>query len=189
MKRLWPKINKITFFFLSFFLILLFATMLFSTKNVFLLFLVLVGTVILLVGLVEEKKKLKHERYTLAKEIEVAIATPIAAMLTFFISTRIDLGYGMLGPVIAAGFIGFVGSFLRNYKLANPIYAGAFVGMSSQAALINICWVGIAGLFAGFIFVISHEVYNQTGGTLGTIAFSAVNITKKIISALTGWAL
>lgn len=186
MKRLWPKINKLTFIILSFFLVELFLTLFYNTKTTLPVIIVIIGLLILIEGLIEEKKKLKHERYTVAREIEVIIVVPIAATLTFLINTRIDLGYGLLGPVIAAGFIGLVGSYLKNYKLANPAYCGAFVGMSSTAAFPNFWMVSIAGLVAGFVFALSHEIYNQTGGTLGTIAFSAVNITKRIIMTLIG---
>lgn len=186
MKRLWSKINKLTFILLSFFLVVLFLTLFYNTKTTLSVIIVIIGLLILIEGLIEEKKKLKHERYTVAREIESIIIIPAAATLTFLISTRIDLGYGLLGPVIAAGFIGFVGSYLKSYKLANPAYCGAFVGMSSTAAFPNFWWVSLAGLIAGFVFVLSHEIYNQTGGTLGTIAFSGVSITKKIILALIG---
>ncbi|MDP2908205.1 MAG: hypothetical protein Q8N77_00185 [Nanoarchaeota archaeon] len=186
MKHLWPKINKVTFFFLSFFLITLFSTMLFTTKHTLAYVLVIIGVAILAIGLLEEKKKLKHERYTIAKEVEVIIAVPIAAILTFIISTRIELSYGAVGPVIAAGLVGFIGSFLKNYKLANPIYAGAFAGMSSATLFPNPWLVCLAGLIAGCVFVLSHEIYNQTGGTLGTIAFSGVNIAKKIAETIGG---
>ncbi|MDP2907860.1 MAG: hypothetical protein Q8O03_08025 [Nanoarchaeota archaeon] len=186
MKRLWPKINKITFVFLSFFLVILFLTVFSNTKTTLSVIVVIIGLLILIEGLIEEKKKLKHERFTLAREVEVLIILPVAATLTFLISTRIDLGYGLLGPVVAAGFIGFIGSFLKGCKLANPVYCGAFVGMSSAAAFPNFWWVSLAGLIAGFVFILSHEIYNQTGGTLGTIAFSGVSITKKMIMALIG---
>ncbi len=186
MKRLWPKINKITFVFLSFFLVILFLTLFYNVRTTLSLLIILIGLYILVEGLIEEKKKLKHERFTLAREIEVLIALSVAATLTFLISTRIDFGYGLLGPVVAAGFVGFVGSFFKGYKLANPIYCGAFVGMSSAAVFPNFWLVSVAGLIAGFVFIISHEIYNQTGGTLGTIAFSGVSITKKIIMALIG---
>lgn len=186
MKRLWPKINKITFVFLSFFLVILFLTLFYNVRTTLSLVIILIGLYILVEGLTEEKKKLKHERYTIAKELEVITVVPIAATLTFLISTRIDLGHGLLGPVIAAGFIGLVGSYLKSYKLANPAYCGAFVGMSSTAAFPNFWWVSLAGMIAGFVFVLSHEIYNQTGGTLGTIAFSGVSITKKIIMTIIG---
>ena len=186
MKRLWPKINKITFIFLSFFLVILFLTLFSTTKTTLSVIIAILGLGILVEGLIDEKKKLKHERFTLARELEVLIILPVAATLTFFISTRIDLGYGLLGPVVAAGCIGFLGSFFKSCKLANPIYCGTFVGMSSTAAFPNFWLASIAGLIAGFVFIISHEIYNQTGGTLGTIAFSGVNITKKIIMTLIG---
>lgn len=186
MKRLWPKINKIIFVFLSFFLVILFLTLFYNVRTTLSLVIILIGLYILMEGLIEEKKKLKHERFTLAREIEVLITVPIAATLTFLVSTRIDLGYGLLGPVIAAGFIGLIGSFLKNCKLANPAYCGAFVGMSSATVFSHFWLVSLAGLLAGFVFILSHEIYNQTGGTLGTIAFSGVSITKKIIMAIIG---
>lgn len=186
MKRLWPKINKIIYIFLSFFLVTLFLMLSYNAKTASSTIIIIAGVLILIEGLIEEKKKLKHERYKIATEIEVLLTVPIAATLTFFISTRIDLGYGLVGPVIAAGFIGLVGSYLKGYKLANPAYCGAFVGMSSTVVFPQLLLVSIAGLIAGFVFILSHEIYNQTGGTLGTIAFSAVNITKKIIMNIIG---
>lgn len=186
MKRLWPKINKITYVLLSFFLVILFLMLFYNAKTTLSTIIIIIGLLILLEGLIEEKKKLKHERYKIATELEVIITVPIAATITFLLSTRIDLGYGFVGPVIAAGFVGLIGSYLKCYKLANPAYCGAFVGMSSTVLFPQLWLVSLAGLIAGLIFILSHEIYNQTGGTLGTIAFSAVNITKKIIMTLIG---
>lgn len=186
MKRLWPKINKITYILLSFFLLILFLMLFHNSETTLTTIIIIIGLLILVEGLIEEKKKLKHERYKIATELEVLVTVPIASTLTFLISTRIDLGYGFLGPVVAASLIGLVGSYLRNHKLANPAYCGAFVGMSSTALFPQLWLISLTGLIAGFLFILSHEIYNQTGGTLGTIAFSAVNITKKIIMTLIG---
>lgn len=186
MKRLWPKINKITYILLSFFLVILFLMLFYNSKTILSTIILTLGLFILIEGLIEEKKKLKHERYKIITELEVLITVPIAATLTFLISTRIDLGYGLVGPVTAAGLVGLISSYLRNYKLSNPAYCGAFVGMSSAALFPQLWLVSLAGLIAGFVFILSHEIYNQTGGTLGTIAFSAVSITKKIIMTLIG---
>jgi hypothetical protein len=161
----------------------------YNAKTTLSTIIVIAGLLVLIEGLIEEKKKLKHERYKIATELEVLITVTIAATLTFLISTRLDLGYGFVGPVIAAGIIGFIGSYLKGYKLANPTYCGAFVGMSSATLFPQLWLVSLAGLIAGFVFILSHEIYNQTGGTLGTIAFTSVNITKKIIMTLIGGPL
>jgi len=173
----------VTFFFLAFILVVFFSSTFQTTKNIPLLILVITGAVVLALGFVEERKKLKHERFTLAREVEVLIATPVAAMLAYIISTRVDLGAGYVGPVIAAGLIGLIGSFF-SYKLSMPVYCGSFVGMSSAAALPHLWMVGAAGFVAGIIFIFSHEIYTGTGGTLGTIAFSATNTAKMVINEI-----
>ncbi|MBM3200339.1 hypothetical protein FJZ53_05355 [Candidatus Woesearchaeota archaeon] len=176
-----------TFFVLSFFLLILYLTIVSTVKHKGAFLIALLGLCVLIIGLIQETKKLKHERYTLARELEVLIAIPLSTVVTFFLSTKIDMGYGFLGPVIAAGIVGLLGSYLKTYDLANPIYCGAFVGMSSaQVAFSSFWFMGIAGLTAGLIFILSHEVYNQTGGTLGAIAFSSVTIARKIIMMLGG---
>ncbi len=74
-----------------------------------------------------------------------------------------------LGPVIAASLVGLAGFvFLPNYSVA--AYCGAFVGMTSDLLLFNWFEVGLAGLIAAVVFILTKDLFPGVGGKLGTIA-------------------
>ncbi|MBU1992337.1 MAG: hypothetical protein ABH856_02770 [Patescibacteria group bacterium] len=105
------------------------------------------------------------------------------AVATYYLS--INLG---LGPVIAAGLVGTLVSFLSVFKnerigeIPAVAYCGAFVGMSSSMVLENLLVVSLAGLVAGIVFVIAKNVFGGIGGKLGTMAFISVAITVFLTS-------
>ncbi len=170
------------FFLLSFFLLVFYSSVFFQLSDaavpVF-----IAGLVFLLIGLKVQTAKIKHEKYVLRQEAEILIAVTLSAAVTFLLSTK------FAGPVIAASAVGLLYATLtRQHKFLNnmsgAVYCGAFVGMSSPA--FGLGWIAFAGLFAGFILVASHRVYNKTGGTLGTIAFIAAYTVKILLGLLGG---
>ncbi len=107
---------------------------------------------------------------------------------TFFLSQDLKLG-----PVIAAGIVGVLASFLPSLykkhtdtlKLASfSIYCGAFVGMSSTLVFDNYAHLTLASLFAGIIYVWTTRSFNGIGGKHGTIAFAGVFILKTLLDVV-----
>lgn len=186
----WKIINTTMFLFLSFFLFLFYGMIFFEIWSIFSRTVFFIGLALLFLGLIVEKQKLKQERYILAHKIEVIVATTIAAFATFLLA-QLDFGHGSLGPVVAASVVGLsytlVAPRFGDTKLATPIYCGAFVGMSSPLVLPQLWTVGVAGLLAGLVYIASHEIYIDTGGTLGTIAFTGTLITRRVILKVISW--
>lgn len=144
-----------------------------------------------IIGLKKEKGLVLERRWTIRKDFTVTLAALAGAVLTFILSTRIDLGAGLLGPALAASgtalIYGFLATFFPAYKDSSaPFYCGTFVGMSSILVLPNIWLVAGAGTLSGIIFCLSHDVFLGTGGKLGTIAFISVVVTKLAAYAITG---
>lgn len=88
-----------------------------------------------------------------------------------------------LSAVVASCCIGLLGALaghlLKNDHLTLIIFAGSFVGMTSTG-LGSYPLVGLGGLVAGLIYLISLDVFAGFGGRLGTIAF---------LSTLASWAV
>ncbi|MFH0986761.1 MAG: hypothetical protein V1911_01790 [Candidatus Micrarchaeota archaeon] len=146
---------------------------------------------LLLVGIIFERKNFRKEKYDAKREIAVIIATVMGAIFTYLISLYANLGFGPVGPVIAAGFVGLAYCLIPKNKfmklLEAPVYCGAFVGMSSSAFIGSWIFTAAAGAIAGLLLVVSHEDYKETGGYLGTTAFASVNFTKRAVMSLFGW--
>jgi hypothetical protein len=106
----------------------------------------------------------------------IPIYVIIGAVSTFWINTYLDLG-----PVIAAGSIGVVASFIPNIikhssakDIPAAIYCGAFVGMSSILLFQNYLSLILAATISGLLLLLTKDVLNGFGGKLGTIAFGGV---------------
>ena len=88
-----------------------------------------------------------------------------------------------LSAVVSSCLVGLIGAilghFLKNEHLALIIFTGSFVGMTTTG-LGSYPLVGLGGLVAGLIYLISLDVFAGYGGRLGTIAF---------LSTLASWAL
>ena len=90
----------------------------------------------------------------------------LGAISTYIIN--IDVG---LGAVTASGLVGVISALVAP-AYGVPLYCGSFVGMTSAQFLLDHVELGIAGLIAGAIYVITTGVYDGFGGKLGTIAFA-----------------
>ncbi len=130
-------------------------------------------------------KKLYPRQAELQKNYSDILMVVSGALLTYFISHDLDLG-----PVIGAGMVGVVGSFLptlskrhsEHLRLSSfSLYCGAFVGMSASFTLENYAQIGLASLFAGVVYVVLTRSFNGIGGKHGTIAFSGVLILKTLL--------
>ncbi len=111
----------------------------------------------------------------------------IGALLTYFLSVQVELG-----PVIAAGLIGLISSFLPSINPKNQnlkrspfaVYCGAFVGMSSGLIFDSYFLVLFSGLMTGVIYIFANNSLSGIGGKHGSIAFSGVLLTDIIFHAL-----
>lgn len=175
---------------LSFFILILvqfvFLFAIFFDKTNAPLVLLFLGIISVLISLAYLKSPRQEERYFI-KDLYLILFAVTGALSTFFINIELKFG-----PVIAAGFIGTLASFVpsinRKSKLlkeAPPaIYCGAFVGMTSASVAPNLKFILLAGIIAGSILILSKNIFNGFGGKLGTIAFGGVAITSAILYTL-----
>jgi hypothetical protein len=186
----WKFVNTATFILMSFFLLLFYWMIFLGLESSLAKVAFLGGLVLILLGLTKEKQKLKLERFLLAKEVDIVVITPVAAILTYGLSQFIpSVGMSMVGPVISVSAIGLAFSLLapkfEMEGLVSPFFCGAIVGMSSYAVIAQPVIIVVGGMVAGLLYIASHEIYVGSGGTLGTVAFSSVLITRRgIIRAL-----
>ena len=175
---------------LSFFILILvqfvFLFAIFFDKTNAPLVLLFLGIISVLISLAYFKSPRQEERYFI-KDLYLILFAVTGALSTFFINIELKFG-----PVIAAGFIGTLASFVpsinRKSKLlkeAPPaIYCGAFLGMTSASVAPNLKFILLAGIIAGSILILSKNIFNGFGGKLGTFAFGCVAITAAILYTL-----
>lgn len=92
------------------------------------------------------------------------------------ISSMALMRAGGVAPILAATATGLIGGLsvrwikgARDYHGA-PIYAGAFVGITSALVLPSFWWVLLAGVVTGFIWSLSRDAWVGIGGKMGTMA-------------------
>jgi len=105
----------------------------------------------------------------------IVLAATAATMLTFWLSTRRNLGavrasslVGLLGGLLAPAIFPQIGE-----PLAVVVICASFTGMSSPERMPFPWMVLAAGLLTGIIFLYSFSIFGGAGGKLGTIAFGA----------------
>ena len=74
-----------------------------------------------------------------------------------------------LGPVVAASLVGII-AHLVVPRLSAAVYAGAFVGMTSDLLLLTHTEVLLASLTSGIVYTLTRPLFPGVGGKLGTIA-------------------
>jgi hypothetical protein len=132
------------------------------------------------------KIRLHHHEY-LYEDVGVAIWVPVSAVGCYFLSTRMGLG-----PVIAAGITGTLGSYLPSLyskplylkKVPFAVYCGAFIGMSSPEVAPTFGFIASAGILAGLLLVLSKSLFLGVGGKLGVLAFGGVVTTAVLFYVL-----
>jgi hypothetical protein len=98
-------------------------------------------------------------------------AVVIGGLITFYFSH--DIG---MGVVIASSLVGILAAMVvPKYSVA--AYCGSFVGMSSNALFFNYSEVALASAVAGFVYVLTRDLFAGFGGKLGTIAFIGAAMT------------
>ena len=136
---------------------------------------------IILTGLVATyvKVRLHHTDYHY-EDVWVAIWVPVSAAGCYYLSTQTTLG-----PIIAAGITGTVGSYLPSVyrkpvylkKLPYAVYCGAFIGMCSTEVAPTVSFVLCAGMITALLLVLSKSLFMGVGGKLGVLAFGGVVTT------------
>ncbi|TDN79648.1 hypothetical protein DET49_13610 [Salegentibacter sp. 24] len=150
------------------------------------LVLLFLGIISVLISVAYFKAPREQERYFI-KDLYLILFAVTGAMSTFFINIELKLG-----PVIAAGLIGCLASFVpsinRKSKLLKEVppavYCGVFVGMTSASVAPNLKFILLAGFIAGSILMLSKNIFNGFGGKLGTIAFGSIAISSIILYTL-----
>ena len=102
-----------------------------------------------------------------------------STLSTVFVLMLIHMG--VQSVILAAGLIGVLGGCLELlfphgiFKDMSPaFYCGAFVGMTSEAVLIDPAFVVLAGALAGGFWSLFRHSWIGIGGKMGTMAFFAV---------------
>lgn len=138
----------------------------FSQRHFLISLLILLFNALLLVDIFFELKKGQFHFLKLKqKDLLIIFYCVIGAILAYVINVYIGLG-----AIIASSMIGLLGAILMpNYAVA--IYCGSFVGMVSPMVLHDFYHVLLAAMMAGFILMLSEDVYKGYGGKLGATAF------------------
>lgn len=128
-----------------------------------------------------------HHRTNVYDHILIVLWIPAGALSCYF------LNHGFhLGPVISAGIVGTMASFIPQInkhsaylkQLPATFYCGAFIGMTNLSIASSVYFVLAASFFAGVLLLVSKSLFNGLGGKLGTVAFTAVTITSFIFFLL-----
>ena len=106
---------------------------------------------------------------------------------TFLISTET-----IAGPVIAAGLVGLIGSFIPKgnneksilHKGDIAVYCGTFLGMSSSFVMEHVYQVIVACIISSGLYILTKNILPGYGGKLGTLAFGGVVIFKVIADGI-----
>ncbi|MFI2741417.1 hypothetical protein ACG2LH_01645 [Zhouia sp. PK063] len=125
-----------------------------------------------------------HHDHHLYEEMKVAIWVPLAALITYFLNVKLQLG-----AVLSAALVGTLASYVPNInkkstllsQLPTAIYCGAFVGMSSGNVAFSWLFVFAAGCFTGVFIIVSKSLFAGVGGKLGTLAFAGVTLTSLLL--------
>lgn len=92
------------------------------------------------------------------------LAVLLGGIATFYLSEGINLG-----PVVAASLAAILAHLVAP-QYGAPFYCGTFVGMTSGALFFNTYEIALAGVVAGFAYILTSKVFTGFGGKLGTIA-------------------
>ncbi|AKD03186.1 hypothetical protein POKO110462_04625 [Pontibacter korlensis] len=145
--------------------------------------LIFIAAIIILV-LIAYTQVPRHEDKHLKQDFLAVGFVVLGAVVTFYLNVQVNLG-----PVIAAGAVGTIASYVpwlnRQSKLLNEVpastYCGAFVGMSSPNIAGSFMFILFASFIAGLLLVFSKNIFRGFGGKLGTIAFGGVAVTYLLI--------
>ncbi|MCF4102743.1 hypothetical protein L1I30_13780 [Gillisia sp. M10.2A] len=126
----------------------------------------------------------RDEEAHFIEDLYVILYVVTGALSTYYLSVEFKLG-----PVIAAGLIGTIASFIPEFNKRNEflrelpasIYCGAFVGMTAPAVAEDFRFIIFAAFMTGAFLILSKNIFNGFGGKLGTIAFGGVAFTSLLL--------
>lgn len=177
--------NAATFLLIAFFALIYYGMVFFQLPAPLAREIFFVGGIILCIGLLGQKGCIKNGGCAV-RRIGIVSATLAGGLATFYIS-GLDAGFGVLGPVIAASAVGFLGyeilQKLGLAELAPPMYCGAFVGMSSYA-FFSLEMIAAAGMVSAAVYILANDLYAGSGGKLGTIVFIGTTVVRKLSEIL-----
>lgn len=180
MKKIIPKISFYIFVLLHlFFLLPIFLEKLSNPLVVIFILLISFSLIIAYANIQIDKDDNYIENYF------STLVVILGAIITYYLNIKLELG-----PVIAAGAVGTIASFVPLINKQSNIlkvfpfaaYCGAFVGMSAVNVAKDIKFIILASFLAGLFFIFSKNVLNGFGGKLGTIAFGGVVLASLLIS-------
>jgi hypothetical protein len=110
----------------------------------------------------------------------------VAAVLSNVINIRLKHG-----AVWGSAIVGLLAGLIMPYiypdiggTIAVMMITSSFAGMTSQARLPNEIYIGVAGVFTGFLFIYNMPFFGGTGGKLGTMAFTSCVIIRGFLDLL-----
>jgi hypothetical protein len=176
----WQKItrNSFTIFLLIIQVVFLFEIFKENTNSWWIAILMFVISGLVLTTYLTGRLHHKEHAY---EHVFVALWIPVGAMACFYLNHFLHLG-----PVISAGIVGSIASFVPQIKqhshylqqLPAAIYCGAFIGMSSTGVAPNFLFILTASFFTALLLILSKNLFAGIGGKLGTLAFAGVVITS-----------
>lgn len=106
----------------------------------------------------------------------IIISGFIAALATFYLNNRLQLGGVMASAaisVIAGGFFHFFPNLFDEYYTINiplVIMGASFVGMASSRVIRKYWIIGISGIIFSVLYLYTSSFFEGFGGGLGTTA-------------------
>ncbi len=138
----------------------------FSQRHFLISLSILLINALLLIDMFFQFKKEKFHFLKLKqKDLLIIFFCIVGGLAAYMINVYVGLG-----AIVASALIGLLGAILIP-KYAVAIYCGSFVGMVSPLVLHDFYHVVLAAFMAGFILMLSEEVYQGYGGKLGATAF------------------
>jgi len=138
----------------------------FSQRHFLISLFILLTNVLLLVDIIFQlKKESLHFLKLKQKDLFIVLFCVVGSITAYVINVYVGLG-----AIVASAMIGLLSAILiPKYSVA--IYCGSFVGMVSPLVLHDFYHVILAAIMAGFILMLSDNVYQGYGGKLGATAF------------------
>ncbi len=131
-------------------------------KNIFIVCSLIVLFVFLIVGIICKLRKTISKNDTLtSKLIFDMISILSASLIVYLFHNYLDIHFFVMVPIVA-----LVGAFFLS-KYENPIYLGAFIGMTS----VGMGYFIIIIFLSSLLYLFFDEAFSGFGGKLGSSAF------------------
>ncbi|NLN70086.1 MAG: hypothetical protein GX142_04795 [Chloroflexi bacterium] len=142
---------------------------------------------VVVTGLILGREFVPSSIPSLNTSLWLIVAALIAAPLTFYLNNHLGKG-----PVLASSVVGLVGGLVLPVlvpEIGTPlgvvVICASFAGMSNQIRCPKFWHMLVAGLFTGFLFVLSMPLLGGCGGKLGTTAFTSIMSAAGLVNLVT----